>query len=120
MLHSLLALALFTLPLAAQADTSYACESNGMGVQVEVTEVSAATYMQIDGKVIHALRTCMGWFHGNPRMGGKWRCPHGEVGSSERFEVYPILSPPNGDEPYVRVIRWNGDKSSSIDLKDCE
>jgi|GEM_PF-6264156 len=125
MLRSFFALAALTvLPLAAQADessTNLACQGAGeMAVQVEVSELSASSYMQIAGIDIPALRSCMGWAHGNPRMGGSWRCPHGALGSDVRYEIYPIMRPTNGDNAYVRIVKWDGDRASKIDLKDCE
>lgn len=121
MLRSLLALsAISLLPLAAHAD-SLACNGAGeVAVQIEHSRNAASSYMQIAGRDIPALRECMGWAHGNPRIGASWRCPHGEVGSKVRYEVYPMLAPANGDAPYVHIVKWNGDTAENIDLKDCE
>ncbi len=114
-----IALALIALPLAAQANTTYVCDGEGMNVQVDVSETGASTILTVDGKEVPAVRACMTWAHGNVRMGGKWRCPHGVAGSDLRFEVYPITNKAN-EANHVKVIRWSGDQASMIELRDCE
>ncbi len=104
----LIALALFALPFAAQADTTFVCDGQGMNVEAQVSENAAATVLKVDGKEVPALRACMTWAHGNHRMGGRFRCPHGVAGSEVRYEVYPIVNKPNGEPNHVKVIVWNG------------
>lgn len=122
----LLALALLTLPVAAQADTSLHCSAEGISAQIEVSETSASSVLKLDGEEVPALRGCMIFASGNHsmphknRMGGKWRCPHGVAGSQMRYEVYPIVDKFNGEANHVKVIIWNGTSPSTVDLKDCE
>jgi hypothetical protein len=118
-LFSLLAIAFLAVPVAAQADTTYVCDGEGMQVAVEVTAISASTVLKVDGKEVPAIRACMGWAHGNVRMGGKWRCPHGVAGSEVRYEVYPIMNKAN-ETNHVKVIRWIGNDATTIALRDCE
>jgi hypothetical protein len=126
MLRPLLALAaLAVLPLSVHADeaasTVLSCQgADEVAVQVEATDRSASTLLQIAGLDVPALRGCMGWAHGNPRIGASWRCPHGAAGSQVRYEIYPMLRPANGDKPFVHIVKWDGSHVVNIDLKNCE
>ena len=86
---------------------------------VDAGDDSATNALLMNGTEIPAIRACMTWAHGNVHVGGKWRCPHGEAGSDTRYEVYPIMSPPQGLPRYIRLVIWKGDTVRGVDLKDC-
>lgn len=117
---------LATLTLPALADTTYTCDGEGMNVEVQASANAASTVLKVEGQEVPAIRACLIFASGNHRiphnnrMGGKWRCPHGVAGSEVRFEVYPIMNKANGEPNHVKVIRWDGDKPSTTELKDCE
>jgi hypothetical protein len=114
------ALALLILSAPALADTNLRCEQDGVAVSVVATQLSAKTTLTVNGAEIPALRGCVGFTNGNPHGGGKWRCPHLDADTGARYEVYPILSPANGEAPYVSVLGWDDGRSLSVELKDCK
>lgn len=120
-MKSLFSFFLLTLAIAPQAQASVACKAtleDGKKLEftIDVANGGATSTLLVDGREIPALRPCLGWAHGNPNMGTRWRCPHG-LGAL-RFELYPTLG---NETSELAIIRWDGAHvSPTLTSEDCQ